>query len=628
MTIAGRTFTVNQAAPACSYTINPTSHPAPAAGGSAGPVTVSTSSGCPWTAASHAPWITITSGASGTGNGGVEFNVAPNTGAARSGTLTIADETFTVNQAAAVAPCSYSINPTGHSAPAAGGAGGPVTISTNSGCAWTAASNVSWVTITSGASGSGNGSVQFSVAANTGGARAGTLTIAGQPFSVNQEAAAVPCAYSINPNNQLFSASGGAGGPVAVSANSGCGWTAASNAAWITITSGASGSGNGSVVFSVAANTGGARTGTLTIAGQTFTVNQDAAVAPCAYSINPNNQSFTPTGGAGGPVAVSTNSGCGWTAASNASWITITSGASGNGSGSVEFNVANNTGGARSGTLTIAGQTFTVNQSAAVLPCSYSISPTTQAVPSSGGSGSPVNVTTTSGCGWTAASNASWLTITSGANGNGSGSVQFTAAANPGAARSGTLTIAGQTFTVDQAAAVVPCSYTITPTSQSVAPTGGAGGPVTVSTTSGCAWTAAANDSWITITSGASGNGSGSVGFSVAATPGPARSGTLTIAGQTFTVHQAAVPPPCSYTINPTSLMVLATGGGGIPVSVSTTGGCAWTATSNATWLTITSGASGSGKGTVTFAVAENQSGVERIGTLTIAGATFTVRQR
>ncbi len=54
---------------------------------------------------------------------------------------------------------------------------------------------------------------------------------------------------------------------------------------WLTITSGASGTGNGSVGLSIAANTGVARTGTATIAGQTFTVNQAAFVAPCTYSI-------------------------------------------------------------------------------------------------------------------------------------------------------------------------------------------------------------------------------------------------------------------------------------------------------------------------------------------------------
>ena len=49
------------------------------------------------------------------------------------------------------------------------------------------------------------------------------------------------------------------------------------------MTSGASGSGNGSVAFTVAANAGGARTGTITVAGQTFTVTQAAAVVSCTY---------------------------------------------------------------------------------------------------------------------------------------------------------------------------------------------------------------------------------------------------------------------------------------------------------------------------------------------------------
>ena len=50
------------------------------------------------------------------------------------------------------------------------------------------------------------------------------------------------------------------------------------------MTSGATGSGDGSVAFSYAANTGASRTGTLTIAGQTFTLTQ----APCMYSISPD----------------------------------------------------------------------------------------------------------------------------------------------------------------------------------------------------------------------------------------------------------------------------------------------------------------------------------------------------
>ncbi len=85
-------------------------------------------------------------------------------------------------------------------------------------------------------------------------------------------------------------------------------------------------------------------------------------------------------------------------------------------------------------------------------PCSYSINPTSQSFPSSGGSGS-VNVTTQGGCAWTATSNASWITIISGASGTGNGTVNYSVAADSGAGfRTGALTIAGRTFTVQQGA--------------------------------------------------------------------------------------------------------------------------------------------------------------------------------
>ncbi len=86
--------------------------------------------------------------------------------------------------------------------------------------------------------------------------------------------------------------------------------------------------------------------------------------------------------------------------------------------------------------------------------CNYSISPATQSVALAGGAGT-VNVTASAGCAWTAASNVSWLTITSGASGSGAGTVGFTAAANTGLDRAGTLFIAGLTFVVTQPGAPV-----------------------------------------------------------------------------------------------------------------------------------------------------------------------------
>jgi hypothetical protein len=82
------------------------------------------------------------------------------------------------------------------------------------------------------------------------------------------------CNYGITPQSAPAPAGGGPQ-TIGVTASSGCAWTAVSNAAWLTITAGSSGTGNGTVSFSVAANPSvGPRTGTITIVGHVFTVNQ------------------------------------------------------------------------------------------------------------------------------------------------------------------------------------------------------------------------------------------------------------------------------------------------------------------------------------------------------------------
>jgi hypothetical protein len=172
--------------------------------------------------------------------------------------------------------CTYTISPAGADIVGPGGTGS-VSVTTSSGCSWTATSNNTWITVTGGSSGSGNGTVNYSVAGNNGPARNGTITIAGQTFTVSQ-VAYYPCTYSISPTSVALALGGGTGS-VIVTSGTGCSWTATSNSTWITVTGGSSGSGNGTVSYSVAANTGAARNGTITIAGQTFTVNQ----AACPY---------------------------------------------------------------------------------------------------------------------------------------------------------------------------------------------------------------------------------------------------------------------------------------------------------------------------------------------------------
>jgi hypothetical protein len=504
--------------------------------GGTGTVTVTTAPECPWDVSTGANWLSGLSPTSGQGTSTVEFRVAPNPlPSIREGEIVVNDNRVRVSQEAA--PCRFELRPASLTVDAKGETR-EVAVSTVSACSWTIATDVNWISFTTRVTGSGAATVRVSIAPNPDDEqRIGTLTLEGQRSTVIQTGVAgTPgaCTYQVNPSSATMAATGGAG-TVTVSAGGGCTWTANSSAGWITVTSGAGGSGDGTVTFSVAANTGGVRSGTLTIAGQTFTVTQGAALVSCTYSISPTTSAIAASGGTG-TVAVSAGSGCAWTAGSSAGWVTVSSGASGSGNGSVTFSVAANTGGARSGTLTVAGQTFSVTQGAALVSCTYSISPTTSAIAASGGTGT-VAVSAGSGCAWTASSGAGWVTVSSGASGSGNGSVTFSVAANTGGARSGSVTIAGQTLTVTQAAASVSCTYSISPTSVSIS---GAGtGTVAVSTASGCAWTASSQDNWITVTSSASGTGSGAVAYSAAAPPGKNdRTGKVTIAGHTFTVMQ------------------------------------------------------------------------------------------
>ena len=109
------------------------------------------------------------------------------------------------------------------------------------------------------------------------------------------------CTFNVSPTVQNASSAGTNGAAsITVASGQNCSWTASSAASWITITSGAFGQGNGSVAYTVAANTGQARTGVINIAGKTLTINQ-AAQGSSGGQITILSTSPLPTGIVGQP---------------------------------------------------------------------------------------------------------------------------------------------------------------------------------------------------------------------------------------------------------------------------------------------------------------------------------------
>ena len=144
-----------------------------------------------------------------------------------------------------------------------------------------------------------------------------------------------------------------------------CDWTASTTNSWITITPAAAAPGSGKVEFTVPGNTNTtALSGAITIAGETYTVNQDAG--GCTFKLSPKDGKLKDTGGTATIKVTPNLSDCDWTAVSNDGFITITSGASGTGKGTVTYSVpANATSNILTGSVTVAGETFTVIQAGA-----------------------------------------------------------------------------------------------------------------------------------------------------------------------------------------------------------------------------------------------------------------------
>jgi len=481
-------------------------------------------------------------------------------------------------------------------------------------CQWSASSDAGWLSITSGSSGQGTGTVSYSATPNQSTtSRRGTIAVGDQRVDVTQEAAT--CTAVVSPDSVSIGPNGGEA-RITISTDDFCSWTAVSQVSWITVASNTNGTGRAEIAVRIAANTGDVRSSVVSVAGVGVTVSQ-AAGSTCAFEVTPTAFDNVPSAGLPLEVTVTAPPGCIWTASSTESWIQVAEGASGSGTGRVRLTILPSSGAARSGTVTVAGRTVRVDQRTGV-QCDFSVSPSHHDAPATGGA-IAVQITTSSACAWEVTGTPTWVSADT-TRGAGTRPITLTIQDNPGSPRSASFTIATRQFTVNQAARP-GCSYTVTPTSHT-APSGGGPTSVTVTTGAGCSWTATSNAAWITITSGASGTGPGSVNLGVAGNLGGARTGTATIAGQAFTVNQEAAP--CTYTINPTKFDVSANGGS-TTVTVTTASHCSWTVSGAPSWVRVNpTGRTGSG---TTMITVDRNPGDDRHATFQIAGQNFRVDQ-
>ena len=289
----------------------------------------------------------------------------------------------------------FGITPTSVNVPSTGSTGTVTVTSTSQSAPWTAVSNAGFITVTGGSSGTGNGTVSYSVAANTStNQQVGTITIAGSIFTVTEAG----LSGSAPPAVTIFSPGQGATG---VSVNSLLTWGAVSGATsydvylgtsvsppFVTNTAGTSyspGTMNPNTTyywFVTSKNAFGSTQSFLwffttgSAAACSFNLSSQGVNLPATGTSTPEtcpNNSGQPSCGVApeAPVSftVTPTAGCGaWTAtSSNPGFLQITSVTAGSGPGAVSFVMLNNThSGQQSNTITVAGSgssaTYTVTE--------------------------------------------------------------------------------------------------------------------------------------------------------------------------------------------------------------------------------------------------------------------------
>jgi hypothetical protein len=331
---------------------------------------------CSWTATSSVPWITLldsdlAGGASRVGTSRATYSVAPNTtGVARSGNITQAGQTITFSESAGT-PCTFALNPPSIEISSAAATGSFSVTASDPGCLWQAQSFGTGITVTLGGNGtSGSGAVNYSVTANTGGPRVGSIVVAsifagGSAFAITQDPPN-NCFFALSSTSSAIPTPGGTGTFAIKASQPTCAWTASSDSAFTTITSGNSGTGNGTVNFTVVSNSGSGRTANITVgnalgSSAVFSAIQISAFT-CTFTLIPTSVNFTNDGGTGTIGATQSYSFCLWTAQSNnpdAVLLGRTSGANGD---TLTYTVAQNPGPDRVLTITFGCQTLTIFQ--------------------------------------------------------------------------------------------------------------------------------------------------------------------------------------------------------------------------------------------------------------------------
>ena len=407
-----------------------------------------------WDVTPNASWISVVDAGRGKGSDTVTIAIGENPSwRARSGTVTIGTETYTITQQGRT-DLEFDIDPVETTA-SVNGANGHIAVTGTPDLPWSVESKANWLTVLgSTASGTGNGNVFYTASPNsTLLERTGTIIVTPADKTLQPVTHTVrqPGAVAVlSPAGYTFEADGEAA-TLTITVPGAIEWSIDESLDWLTVQGSLSRVGSGVVTLQASPNnTVFARSGTIRIAERDITVTQKGREFEIEYE-----DTVFGTDGDMDSFSVSPDGEMSWKAVASDSWIKFMYGSDeGYGPGEVIFTVGPYIGDGtiRTGYIQIGEQKVYITQRAYDL----SISPKAAVVSGNAGAGE-IGVSAGLGDVWHAIRTEPWIIIEEGTEtGTGSGKVRFAFTDNDtGKTRSGKIIIDGEAYTLTQMARVV-----------------------------------------------------------------------------------------------------------------------------------------------------------------------------
>lgn len=418
------TVDVNQKA--LNISVEPSSLAFLPAGGSA---TVEVTANGAYTVSSNRYWAvpSVSAGTSGTTTITISVDEYTGTSANRGATITIGNQTLSISQekkVITVTPASKIFE-----SPIATG----YTISVEANVPWTGHTSSGWISFSPNTGATGITEVAVNIADNQSSARVGEIGFWNGTYS--SIAQVMQTALEITLSQSTVTAPVAASSlTVDITANGN--YDISTNDSWITLSTSSGTSGTTTLVISVEANSGAARSGSISVGNKQISVSQEAleiTLSTSAVTAIAAATAATVDITANGDYSISTAD----------SWITLSASAGTSGITTLVIDVESNPGPARNGSVAIGDKHLLINQETLTIILSEDSFEIT-------GDTASVNVQIISNGDYTISSQDEWISLSASAGTVGTINLEITVSANPGSTRTGTVSVGYMVINVIQ----------------------------------------------------------------------------------------------------------------------------------------------------------------------------------